>query len=231
MAKAFEKIISYPEIGSVTFRKSVRSRGISIRVHPVNGVSVTFPYIMPHAAAQAFFMLRREWVLETMAKQKEKYKDLRLPSSDEVEALRRQAKVELPSRLAELASRYGFTYNRVAIKHNATNWGSCSSKGNINLNLNIVRLPRVLQDYILLHELCHLRHQDHGHAFHLLLEHLLTDNLMRLLPSGQAQPSSDRASSEDQALASALARKAALSKARYPLDYTFTRAIKAYALV
>ena len=43
----------------------------------------------------------------------------------------------LPSRLSELALRYGFVYNRVTIKHNASNWGSCSSKGNINLNLNI----------------------------------------------------------------------------------------------
>lgn len=226
MAKEFEKIISYPEIGSVTFRKSVRSRGISIRVHPLKGVSVTFPYIMPYAAAQAFFMLRREWVLETIAKQKEKYRDVRIPSSAEVEALRRKAKEELPGRLAELASRYGFSYNRVAIKHNATNWGSCSSKSNINLNLNIVRLPRVLQDYILLHELCHLRHQDHGHAFHLLLEHVLTDNLMKLLDDEKSGSTGATSS-----LTSELARKAALSKARYPLDYTMTRAIKAYALI
>lgn len=226
MAKEFEKIISYPEIGSVTFRKSVRSRGISIRVHPLKGVSVTFPYIMPYAAAQAFFMLRREWVLDTVAKQKEKYRDVHIPSSAEVEALRRKAKDELPGRLAELASRYGFSYNRVAIKHNATNWGSCSSKSNINLNLNIVRLPRVLQDYILLHELCHLRHQDHGHAFHLLLEHVLTDNLMKLLDD---EKSGSRGATSS--LTSELARKAALSKARYPLDYTMTRAIKAYALV
>jgi predicted metal-dependent hydrolase len=226
MAKEFEKIISYPEIGSVTFRKSVRSRGISIRVHPLKGVSVTFPYIMPYAAAQAFFKLRREWVLDTVAKQREKYRDVRIPSSAEVEALRRKAKEELPGRLAELASRYGFSYNRVVIKHNATNWGSCSSKSNINLNLNIVRLPRVLQDYILLHELCHLRHQDHGHAFHLLLEHVLTDNLMKLLDDEKS--GSTGASSS---LTSELARKAALSKARYPLDYTMTRAIKAYALI
>lgn len=226
MAKEFEKIISYPEIGSVTFRKSVRSRGISIRVHPLKGVSVTFPYIMPYAAAQAFFMLRREWVLDTVAKQREKYRDVRIPSSAEVEALRRKAKEELPGRLAELASRYGFSYNRVAIKHNATNWGSCSSKSNINLNLNIVRLPRVLQDYILLHELCHLRHQDHGHAFHLLLEHVLTDNLMKLLDDEKSGSTGATSS-----LTSELARKAALSKARYPLDYTMTRAIKAYALI
>ena len=220
-----EKIYNDPEIGQVTFRKSSRSRGISIRVHPVKGVCVSYPFIMPYAAAQVFFRLRREWVLETMRRQREKYKDLVLPTDAEIESLRKQAKAGLPARLKELALRYGFIYNRVAIKHNATNWGSCSSKGNINLNLNIVRLPSVLQDYILLHELCHLRHQDHGHAFHLLLEHVLTDNLMNILDGKQT------VSEDSFTLASALARKAALSKARYPLDYTFTRVIKTYTLI
>lgn len=218
-AKSSGKILMDPEIGEVTFRKSLRSRSISIRVHPVKGVNVSVPYIVPYAAARLFFEARREWILETMARQKERMKDVRPAAPGEIEALRRQAKTELPPRLAGLATRYGFIYNKVTIKHNASNWGSCSSKGNINLNLNIVRLPKVLQDYILLHELCHLRHQDHGHAFHLLLEHVLTDNLMRIMDS------------ESSELASDLARKAAASKARYPLDYTMTRAIKQYRVI
>jgi predicted metal-dependent hydrolase len=218
MAKAGEKIYVDPEIGEVTFRKSVRSRSISIRVHPVKGVSVSVPYIVPYAAAMAFFQTRRGWVLETMAKQKERFKDVTVPTGEEIEELRRRAKKELPPRLAEFASRYGFLYNRVAIKHNATNWGSCSARGNINLNLSIVRLPKVLQDYVLLHELCHLRHHDHGHGFHLLLEHVLTDNLLRQVDAGDA-------------LAAEIARKAATSRAKYPVDYVMTRAIKQYRVV
>lgn len=225
MAKTSQKIINDPQIGPVTFRKSVRSRSISIRVHPLKGVSVTMPYIMPYAAAQAFFLLRRDWVIGTIARQKEKYRDVVLPSSSEIEALRRKAKEELPPRLAALAARYGFVFNKVTIKHNATNWGSCSSKGNINLNLNIVRLPRVLQDYVLLHELCHLRHQDHGYAFHLLLEHVLTDNLVRLMSGDIVISDADRS------LTVEIARKGAASKARYPLDYTITRAIRQFRMV
>lgn len=225
MAKTSQKIINDPQIGPVTFRKSVRSRSISIRVHPLKGVSVTMPYIMPYAAAQAFFLLRRDWVIGTIARQKEKYRDVVLPSSSEIEAFRRKAKEELPPRLAALAARYGFVFNKVTIKHNATNWGSCSSKGNINLNLNIVRLPRVLQDYVLLHELCHLRHQDHGHAFHLLLEHVLTDNLVRLMSGDIVISDADRS------LTVEIARKGAASKARYPLDYTITRAIRQFRMV
>ena len=82
-----------------------------------------------------------------------------------------------------------------------------------------------MQDYILLHELCHLRHQDHGHAFHLLLEHLLTDNLMKLLSEDSGL------SEKDRALAVEIARKAAVSKAKYPLDYTITRVIRKFSLV
>ena len=224
MARQSEKILSDPQVGEVLLVKSARSRSISIRVHPVKGVRVSVPRIVPFAAAVAFYKMKRNWVQEVMARQRERFKDVQVASPDEVEALRRKAKAELPSRLAELAGRYGFVYNRVVIKHNATNWGSCSSKNNINLNLNIVRLPKVLQDYILLHELCHLRHHDHGHAFHLLLEHLLTDNLMKLLADTSL-------SNEDVALNSNLAKKAAVSKARFPVDYTMSRAIKQYKLV
>ncbi len=214
-----------PEIGEVTFSKSVRGRRVAIRVHPVRGVTVSVPTLVPYAAAMAFFKLKRQWVLETMRRQKEKARNTVVPSAAEIESLRRQAKSELPPRLSVLAARYGFTYNRVTIKHNATNWGSCSSKGNINLNLNIVRLPRILQDYVLLHELCHLRHLDHGHAFHLLLEHLLTDHLIRLM-EGNIELSDD-----ERAKVVELARKASISKAKYPLDKVITEEIKTYKTV
>lgn len=215
---AHEKIYQDPEIGAVTFRKSARSSRVSIRVHPSKGVTVSVPMIMPYIAGEAFFKIKRAWIIETMARQKERYKDMPQASPEAVEDMRRRAKAELPPRLAELASSYGFEYNRVTIKHNATNWGSCSTKANINLNLNLVRLPQALRDYIMLHELCHLRHHDHGHAFHLLLEHVLTDNLLKLMDAGDAD-------------AAALARKAAASKAKYPVDHVCSRAIRGYRLV
>lgn len=218
MAKTSGRIINDPQVGQVLMKKSTRARRISLRVHPVKGVSITVPYIVPYMAAEAFFKLKRQWVIETMVRQKDKFKDVQPVSRDEIEQLRKKAKAELPSRLDVLAARYGFAYNKVAIKHNATNWGSCSARNNINLNLNIVRLPKVLQDYILLHELCHLRHHDHGHGFHLLLEHVLTDNLLKLVDA-----------KDETALE--LARKASVSKAKYPADYVMTKAIKQYRLI
>lgn len=108
-----------------------------------------------------FFFIRRR---------RRKRKPLTAEQTVEVERLRIQAKAALPPRLAELAARHGFTYNQVRIKHNVSNWGSCSELGNINLNLNIMRLPEHLQDYVMLHELCHLRYLNHGPEFHALFE-------------------------------------------------------------
>jgi len=99
-----------------------------------------------------------------------KRKPRKAPVNAQVEALRAQAKAELPRRLAELAAPHGFHYNKVFIKNNISNWGSCSVRGNINLNLRLVTLPQELQDYVMLHELCHLREMNHGPRFHALLE-------------------------------------------------------------
>ena len=94
----------------------------------------------------------------------------KLAETPEVKQLRAEAKAYLPARLKELADLNGFRYNQVRIKHNVSNWGSCSVKGNINLNLNLMRLPEELRDYVMLHELCHLKHLNHGPEFHALLE-------------------------------------------------------------
>ena len=101
----------------------------------------------------------------------------KLAETPEVKQLRAEAKAYLPGRLKELAEQYGFRYNQVRIKHNVSNWGSCSVKGNINLNLNLMRLPEELRDYVMLHELCHLKHMNHGPQFHALLESVCPDHL------------------------------------------------------
>ena len=92
------------------------------------------------------------------------------PVNPQIEAMRVQAKATLPPRLAQLALEHGFHYNKVFIKNNLSNWGSCSSLGNINLNLRLVALPADLQDYVMLHELCHLKYLNHSPQFHALLE-------------------------------------------------------------
>ena len=164
------KLYEDPDVGRVTLRKNRRSTRITIRISPRRGVTVTMPWLVPSKAGLAFFLSRKAWVVETLEKQSLRMKDEPVPGPEEIETMRAEAKRTLPPRLAELAEEYSFSYNQVRIKHNVSNWGSCSRKGNINLNLNLVRLPEDLRDYVLLHELCHLRHPDHGKGFHALLE-------------------------------------------------------------
>ena len=60
---------------------------------------------------------------------------------------------------------YNLTWNRVAIRNQRRCWGSCSAKGNLNFNYKILLLPEHLRDYIIVHELCHLAHLNHGKDF------------------------------------------------------------------
>lgn len=101
-----------------------------------------------------------------------------------VEVLREEAKILLPQKLSYFSDQYGFHFHKVTIKHNSSNWGSCSRAGNINLNLNLIRLPEPLCDYVLLHELCHLNEPNHGPRFHALLERLCLSNIRHLIDLG-----------------------------------------------
>lgn len=85
--------------------------------------------------------------------------------------LRYEAKRYLPVRVRELANRLGYSFRAVTIKNNKTNWGSCSSLKNINLNLHLMRLPDNLIDLILVHELVHTKIPNHGPSFKAQLKH------------------------------------------------------------
>ena len=86
------------------------------------------------------------------------------------EAWRIEAKKYLPGRVRELAIKYGFKYDSVYIKNAGTRWGSCSSVNNINLNIQLIRLPQHLADYVILHELVHTVKKNHGKDFWTLLD-------------------------------------------------------------
>ncbi len=60
---------------------------------------------------------------------------------------------------------YGHVYNRVAVRNTKRRWGSCSSLGNLNFSYKILFLPETLQDYLIVHELCHLKEFNHGQGF------------------------------------------------------------------
>jgi len=89
--------------------------------------------------------------------------------------LRADAKKYLPKRIEELAQEYGYTYNKITIKNNISNWGSCSTRQNINLNLHLMRLNSRLIDYVIVHELVHTVIKNHGPQFKATMQNYFPD--------------------------------------------------------
>jgi predicted metal-dependent hydrolase len=79
--------------------------------------------------------------------------------------LRRVAKRELPPRVFELAALHQLDIRRVSVRNQKSRWGSCSRRGTISLNWRLVQTPAFVRDYIILHELMHLRQMNHSSRF------------------------------------------------------------------
>ena len=177
-----KRVIEYPGLGPVTFWRRAGNRSIRISVKAERGVLVTYPWYTPFAQAERFLLQnssRLNQMLSRVGKQNRKsLLQNYLNSATEEPKLRRlrqRAKEALPLRTAQIAAamrtlhKRPFAYQRIAIKLNKTNWGSCSAKNNINLNLALPLLPDALRDYVIIHELCHLEHHNHSAEFHRLL--------------------------------------------------------------
>ncbi len=81
-----------------------------------------------------------------------------------------EALADLPERTARLARQFGFRYGLVTVRNLHTRWGSCSALNHISLNIQLMKLPDALIDYVIIHELCHTIHKNHGPEFHKLLD-------------------------------------------------------------
>ena len=79
--------------------------------------------------------------------------------------LRRLAREELGARLRELAAAHQLSVSGFSIRNQQSRWGSCSREGRIALNFRLVQMPRFVSDYVLIHELMHLKQQNHSRRF------------------------------------------------------------------
>ncbi len=91
------------------------------------------------------------------------------------EHLRRLATNELPVKVWEYAARYQLTVQRVSVRNQKSRWGSCSRRGTISLNWRLIQTPDFVRDYIILHELAHLRQMNHSAKFWREVENLCPD--------------------------------------------------------
>jgi predicted metal-dependent hydrolase len=148
-----------------------------IRVTDEGTVRVTVPRWGSKRAAAVFAAEQRVWIERQRARvERERIERQRRTSnaesgqtSDERRASERawimRAKQELPPRLLELASQHGLAVTRISIRNQRWRWGSCSRSGHICLNWRLARMPAEVRDYVLIHELMHLKRMDHSPKF------------------------------------------------------------------
>ena len=84
--------------------------------------------------------------------------------------LRRLAKKSLITRVHKIAKKLNFEINRISIRAQKTRWGSCSKTGNLSFNYNLMKFPKEVIDYVIIHELCHLKEMNHSKKFWKLVE-------------------------------------------------------------
>lgn len=88
---------------------------------------------------------------------------------------RRFAHTIIAERLAHWNAHYGYTWTRVAIKEQKTRWGSCSRRGSLNFNWRLLLAPLPVLDYVVIHELCHLKAPNHAPGFWALVAETCPD--------------------------------------------------------
>lgn len=145
---------------SVSFVRRGRARRYILRVDPEGLVKVTIPRGGSRREAAAFVARHRDWIDRQRAA-------IRPPAMSPVErrAHRRRAVEELPGRLLAMADRLGLAVSQVSIRNQRTRWGSCGRNGHITLNWRLVLMPEWVADYVIVHELMHLRRLDHSPAY------------------------------------------------------------------
>lgn len=87
--------------------------------------------------------------------------------------LKERAKEYIPSRVKEFSLKYGFEFNTIKIKNMTSRWGSCSSKKNLSFNLKLMYFNSNIIDYVIIHELCHLKEMNHSNKFWGLVESII----------------------------------------------------------
>lgn len=149
-----------------TLRKSNRARKMRIAVYCDGTVVVTTPSNLKESHAEVFITKSAGWLL-TKLDFFRKIKGSSIQKYDRSHYLnhRKSAHAFASARVEYFNKFYRFHFNKINIKNQKTRWGSCSRKRNLNFNYKIIFLPPEVADYIIVHELCHLKEFNHSAKF------------------------------------------------------------------
>lgn len=167
--------------------ESARARRLRITIRPDGRVVMTKPAFMPEPLALRFLEKRRQWIEKTLARIRRTHArdgaplKLPLPQRDSAAyaAARKAARTQAAERLQHFNAHYGFRYGTLSIRDQKTRWGSCSARGALSFNYRIALLPSALADYVIVHELCHIKEHNHSKAFWALVAETVPDYAAR----------------------------------------------------
>mgnify|MGYP003393802311 CR=1 FL=1 len=165
---------------------SKRARVMRLEIRRDGELVVTVPWGLDVSLAERFVNEKSKWINDKL-KYVDSIKD-NPPSNDTARRgiflkvnkrdyikYKEQARLLAENRISHFNKLYNFNINRISIKNTKSRWGSCSKKGNLNFNYKIVLLPEKLADYVIVHELCHLKELNHSKNFWNLVSLALPD--------------------------------------------------------
>lgn len=162
-----------------TLRASDKAKRARITINNNGQVILTKPKRVSLESVEKFLISKADWVFKSL----EKFKNLpnRLDTKNtkkEYLENKNKALALAKSRIQYFNNIYNFKFNKITIKNQKTRWGSCSKRGNLNFNYKIALLPSHISDYIIVHELCHLKEFNHSQRFWDLVAIAIPDYLV-----------------------------------------------------
>ena len=156
-----------------SFRKSY-----SITVERDGTVTIRAPFFMSERKIREIFEERKEWIEKAqkrIANRTERLNSLTPITSDEIDSLKAGAKPIIEEKVRLFADKIGVKYGKITIRNQKTRYGSCTAKGNLNFNCLIMLMPEKIIDYVIVHELCHIKEMNHSRRFWNEVESILPD--------------------------------------------------------
>ena len=156
-----------------------RRRTVSLEIRPDLTVLVRAPLRMTGAEVDSFVRRHERWLTKHLAQMETRRQNHPEPTAEEAQALIAKAKAVLPGKVAYYAAKMGVSPAGITITGAKTRFGSCSPKNRICFSWRLMTYPDEAIDYVVVHELAHIRHKDHSPAFHAFVASVLPDHVQR----------------------------------------------------
>jgi len=160
--KSVEKIYQKDDLKiRCIIKNHPRSRNLKLSINADGTCTITKPFWVARKFAEVFVFEKFDWIIKKI----QEVEKTSLFSDKKYLDYKEDARAYVNDRIKFLNLKYGFEYNKIYIRNQKSRWGSCSLKGNLNFSYKLLFLPQELSDYIIVHELCHLKEMNHSKKF------------------------------------------------------------------